>query len=176
MMYGVQGRTWVALGDPVGPPDRIGTLIRLFLERCDDYGGVPVFYEVGKDQLHHYADFGLTFVKLGEEARVDLAGVLARGRAARRSTGRRSGISRRPAPPFASSNRAEVPAIMDQLRAVSDDVAAGEIGPRKRAFRSGSSIPSTSRGVRSRWSSSTARSSAFANIWPGRSSSSCRST
>ena len=48
MMYGVQGRTWVALGDPVGPPDRCAELIRLFIDRCDDYGGTPVFYEVGK--------------------------------------------------------------------------------------------------------------------------------
>ena len=73
VMYGVQGRTWVALGDPVGPPDRLAGLVRLFLERCDDFGGVPVFYEVGKEGLHRYADFGLTFVKLGEEARVDLS-------------------------------------------------------------------------------------------------------
>ena len=51
---------------------RIGELIRLFIERCDDFGGTPVFYEVGKQHLHHYADFGLAFVKLGEEARVDL--------------------------------------------------------------------------------------------------------
>ena len=28
IMYGVQGRTWVALGDPVGSPDRASTLIR----------------------------------------------------------------------------------------------------------------------------------------------------
>ena len=72
VMYGVQGRTWVAMGDPVGPPSCMRTLIRLFLERCDDFGGVPVFYEIGHEHLHRYADFGLTFVKLGEEARVDL--------------------------------------------------------------------------------------------------------
>ncbi len=70
-MYGVQGRTWVALGDPVGPVDRLNNVIRLFLERCHDFGGVPVFYEVTPTHLHRYADFGLTFVKLGEEARVD---------------------------------------------------------------------------------------------------------
>jgi len=32
-MYGVQGRTWVALGDPVGPDDRLPGLVRQFLER-----------------------------------------------------------------------------------------------------------------------------------------------
>lgn len=40
IMYGVQGRTWVALGDPVGPADRLGSLIRLFLQRCDDFSRI----------------------------------------------------------------------------------------------------------------------------------------
>jgi phosphatidylglycerol lysyltransferase len=31
VMYGIQGRTWVALGDPVGPADRMPELIRSFL-------------------------------------------------------------------------------------------------------------------------------------------------
>ena len=72
VMYAVQGRTWAALGDPVGPEERLTDLVRLFLERCADFGGIPVFYEVTRAHLHRYADFGLTFVKLGEEAKVDL--------------------------------------------------------------------------------------------------------
>ena len=68
----VQGRTWVALGGPCQARGQSGDLIRRFLERCDDFGGVPVFYEVGKARLHLYADFGLGFVKLGEEAKVNL--------------------------------------------------------------------------------------------------------
>jgi phosphatidylglycerol lysyltransferase len=71
VMYGVQGRTWVSLA-PVGPPEKLGSLIRAFIERCDDFGGVPVFYEVPKEQLYRYADFGLTFAKLGEYGAVDL--------------------------------------------------------------------------------------------------------
>ena len=51
----------------------------LFLERCDDSRGVPIFYQVGKETLHLYADFGLTFVKLGEEARVLLSGFSLEG-------------------------------------------------------------------------------------------------
>lgn len=72
LMYAVQGRTWVCMGDPVGEPRAVTALIHRFFERCDDYGGVPVFYQVSKDRLHQYADFGLTFAKLGEEAFVDL--------------------------------------------------------------------------------------------------------
>jgi phosphatidylglycerol lysyltransferase len=72
LMYAVQGRTWVALGDPVGPRTRAEVLVKRFLEQVDDYQGVPVFYEASRDWLHRYADFGLTFAKLGEEARVAL--------------------------------------------------------------------------------------------------------
>ena len=103
VMYGVQGRTWVALGDPVCAPEQRSDLIRAFLERCDDFGGMPVFYEIGKEHLHRYADFGLTFVKLGEEARVDLRRVHAGGAAGARSIARRCGGSRRTARPSASS-------------------------------------------------------------------------
>jgi phosphatidylglycerol lysyltransferase len=120
VMYGVQGRTWVALGDPVGPDDRLGDLLRRFLERCDDFGGVPVFYEVGKTHLHRYADFGLTFVKLGEEAIVDLTtftlegGPGSRNRQSLRRLEKDGGC-------FRVVESAAVPGIMNQLRAVSDD-------------------------------------------------------
>jgi phosphatidylglycerol lysyltransferase len=72
LMYAVQGRSWVVLGDPVGPQAAHADLIRQFLGRCDDFGGVPVFYEIGASSLHSYADFGFRFVKIGEAARVDL--------------------------------------------------------------------------------------------------------
>ena len=118
-MYGVQGRTWVALGDPVGSPDRASTLIRLFLERCDDFGGIPVFYEVSKDHLHRYADFGLTFVKLGEEAIVDLASfTLEGGRASKHRQALR--YLDKAGATFRIVDREQVSGIMTQLRAVSD--------------------------------------------------------
>jgi phosphatidylglycerol lysyltransferase len=73
VMYAVQGRSWIAMGDPVGPDREVPGLIRRFLERCDDHGGIPVFYEVGPEHLHHYTDAGLTFVRVGGDARVELA-------------------------------------------------------------------------------------------------------
>jgi phosphatidylglycerol lysyltransferase len=120
LMYGVQGRSWVAMGDPVGPRDRTADMVRRFLERCDDFGGTPVFYEVRKDRLHHYADFGLTFVKLGEEALVDLQKFSqegARGARFRQNIRRleREGGRFRVVPPE------EVPALLPDLRRVSDD-------------------------------------------------------
>jgi phosphatidylglycerol lysyltransferase len=120
VMYGVQGRTWVALGDPVGPDEAMSALIREFLERCDDFGGVPVFYEIGKRYMHVYADFGLTFVKLGEEARVDLTKFTLQGGQASKQ---RQALRRleKDGATFRVVNREDVPAVLDQLRAVSDD-------------------------------------------------------
>jgi len=120
IMYGVQGRTWVSMGDPIGPRECFTDLVRQFLERADDFGGTAVFYEVLKKTLRHYADFGLAFVKLGEEARIDLQQfTLEGGQASRwRQSMRRlekEGASFRILPPGESM------AVMDQLQAVSND-------------------------------------------------------
>jgi len=120
VMYGVQGRTWVAMGDPVSPRDCFTGLIRQFLERADDFGGTPVFYEVGKDFLHHYADFGLAFVKLGEEARVDLQRFTLEGGQASRW---RQAIRRleKEGAAFRLVPAGEAAPLLEQLGAVSDD-------------------------------------------------------
>ncbi|MEO8071484.1 MAG: phosphatidylglycerol lysyltransferase domain-containing protein, partial [Acidobacteriota bacterium] len=125
IMYGVQGRAWVALGDPVGSDDQFSELIRRFLQRCDDFGGVPVFYEVSKEHLHRYADFGLTLVKLGEKATVDLTTFSLEGShgAKHRQLVRRlvkDGGTFRVVEPGALGP------IMGQLRAVSDDWLAAK--------------------------------------------------
>ena len=160
-----QGRTWVALGDPVGPEAELAGLVRAFLERCDDFGGVPVFYEVGKGRLHQYADFGLTFVKLGEEAKVDLTLSLSRG-ATRRGIARRSGGWRRTAARSAIVEAADVQRVLSQLRAVSDDWLAGE-GRRREGLLAGvlrrAYLARFPVGVIER----DGRIVAFANIWPG---------
>jgi phosphatidylglycerol lysyltransferase len=120
IMYGVQGRTWMAMGDPVGPPEKYADLMRAFLDRCDDFGGEPVFYEVSKQNLHVYADFGFTFVKLGEEAKVDLAAFTLEGSAGYKH---RQALRRleREGGAFRIVDVPDVPAIMAQLREVSDD-------------------------------------------------------
>ncbi len=165
IMYGVQGRTWVALGDPVGPPERVPELIRLFIARCDDYGGTPVFYEVGTKYLSHYADFGLTFVKVGEEARVDLREFTLDGpRGARyrqlvRRLEKDGGV-------FRVLPSDEVRRRMDELREVSDDWlrtrSVGEKGFSLGCFdpqyvaRFPAAIVECGRRIR-----------AFATLWPG---------
>lgn len=72
VMYGIAGRSWVALGDPVGPPEELAECATTFIDRAARAGGWPVFYKVGREHLGTYLDFGLSAVKLGEEARVSL--------------------------------------------------------------------------------------------------------
>ena len=73
LMYGVAGRSWVAMGDPVGPPAEQLELAWRFHELAQRHGGWTVFYEVGVAHLPLYIDLGLTLLKLGEEAFVPLA-------------------------------------------------------------------------------------------------------
>jgi phosphatidylglycerol lysyltransferase len=72
LMYGVEGRSWIAMGDPIGADDEKQELIWQFRELCDVHAGWPVFYEVQRRNLHFYLDLGLTLLKIGEEARVPL--------------------------------------------------------------------------------------------------------
>ena len=130
IMYGVRGRTWVALGDPVGPPAAAASLTRDFVERADDAGATPVFYQVHPEQLHCYADLGLAFAKFGEEARIRLDSLSLAGgrfkdlRAAMQRLKREHVDFRIVAPE-------SVPAILPQLRSVSDDWLAGKAGGEK---------------------------------------------
>jgi phosphatidylglycerol lysyltransferase len=165
VMYAVQGRTWVALGDPVGPCGCAAPLIRRFLERCDDFDGLPVFYQVGQHRLHQYADFGLTFVKLGEEARVTLDGFSLEGadRAKLRHAVRRlerEGAAFRVVPP------AEVQVLLPQLEAVSTEWLTSRAAAEK-----GFSLGFFDRDYLARFPCAVIEVAgqvvAFANLWPG---------
>ena len=72
IMYGVEGRSWIAMGDPVGPDEEKSELIWRFRELCDLHAAWPVFYEIERRHLHYYLDLGLTLQKIGEEARIPL--------------------------------------------------------------------------------------------------------
>ena len=119
LMYGVERRTWVALGDPVGPPADQVELAWRFRELADRHGGWTVFYEVGVGCLPLYIDLGLTLLKIGEEARVPLTDFSLEGpeRRALRRTQRqmeREGVT------FDVVPAADVPPLLPRLRAISD--------------------------------------------------------
>ncbi|MGA1795980.1 MAG: bifunctional lysylphosphatidylglycerol flippase/synthetase MprF [bacterium] len=81
VMYGIEGRSWIALGDPVGPTRERADLAWEFYEMCERYGGWTVFYQVNDGSLPLYLDLGLDPIKIGEEARVPLASFSLEGSA-----------------------------------------------------------------------------------------------
>jgi phosphatidylglycerol lysyltransferase len=81
VMFGVNGRSWVAMGDPVGPVEEHRELIWRFHALVEREGGWTAFHEVGVGNLPVYVDLGLTVLEIGEEARVDLRGFSLEGAA-----------------------------------------------------------------------------------------------
>lgn len=80
IMFGVEHRSWVAMGDPIGPERERAGLLWKFRELVDRHAGWTCFYQVSERSLHRYVDLGLALVKLGEEARVPLSGFSLEGR------------------------------------------------------------------------------------------------
>jgi phosphatidylglycerol lysyltransferase len=73
IMYDVEGRSWVAMGDPVGEDeDARRELVWSFREQCERAGGWPLFYQVRPEDLDLYLEVGMNLLKIGEEARVKL--------------------------------------------------------------------------------------------------------
>ena len=165
LMYGVQGRTWVALGDPVVTDGGSGELVRRFVERADDFGAQPVFYQVTKDRLHEYADFGLTFVKLGEEARVPLADFSTEGS---RGKGYRRVLNQveRDGARFRVLDPAEVEAVLPELEEISDAWLSEKQGSEK-GFSLGYFDAAYLRRFPCAVLEREGRIVAFANLWPG---------
>jgi phosphatidylglycerol lysyltransferase len=124
-MFQPVGKCWVAMGDPVGPAAVREQLVWDFRDACDRFAAWPVFYQVNADNLPLYLDTGFSLSKLGEEARVNLAGFNLEGRrrADLRTTYRRA---QRERCTFQVLPPAEVRARIDELRAISDEWLAAK--------------------------------------------------
>ncbi len=73
LMYGDQGRTRVALADPVGDEEKFEGLYWRFAEQAQDEGMRFAFYQVGAAMIPTCVEMGLRVFKLGENAMVPLA-------------------------------------------------------------------------------------------------------
>lgn len=119
IMYGIQGRSWIALFDPVGPSDEIGELVWRFVEEARTGGGRAVFYQISPALLSYCTDAGMRAFRLGELAvvdleRFDLKGSRLSGLRQAANKGVREGLE------FEMLQPDEVPPYLDALRAVSD--------------------------------------------------------
>ncbi len=119
IMYGLSGGCAVAMGDPVGDPAAARDLVWDFRDLCDRTGLMTVFYQVRPETLHLYADIGLSLGKFGEEAMVDLHTWSLDG-ASHRNERNLLHRMERDSVTFEIKERDNVPAILGELRQVSD--------------------------------------------------------
>ncbi len=165
LMYAVRGKSWITMGDPVGKPEHAAELMWRFLEEVDRHAGWPVFYQVSPAHLPLYLDGGLSLVKLGEEAHVDLKAFTTEGKAGKDW---RAALNRakRENLEFAIIPAPEVPKHLSDLRDVSNAWLAA-----RGAGEKGFSIGFWSESYLSNFDVAVIRREdrilAFANIWYG---------
>ncbi|HRX85999.1 MAG TPA: bifunctional lysylphosphatidylglycerol flippase/synthetase MprF, partial [Phycisphaerae bacterium] len=115
--YSVQGKSWVALGGPVGPEEEQRELVWQFRDMVDRFGGWCVFHNVAPPQLPLYLDAGLSAMRFGESARVPLGDFAIADYKSLRQAVRHvedEGLT------FAVLPSSAVPALLPELRRVSD--------------------------------------------------------
>ena len=165
VMYAVEGRSWVALGDPVGPDEEHTEIAWRFRELADRYGGWAVFYQASAGHLPLYLDLGLTLLKLGEEAHVPLKAFSIEGKE-RYDLRRAQRLMDKEGVRFEIVEPAGVPAILDELEAISASWLT-EKNTREKGF----SLGCFKRNYLKRLPIAVARNNekivAFANIWRG---------
>ncbi len=165
VMYAVEGRSWIAMGNPLGDETVRHELAWEFRERVDREGGWTLFYQVRPENLHLYLDQGLSLLKLGEEARLPLGELTLEGggkKKLRHATRKveEEGCTFEVVPPE------RVPDLLPQLAGISDDWLAG-----RRSREKGFSLGFFSAPYLARCPLALVRQDgapvAFANLWLG---------
>lgn len=80
IMYGVKGRNWIAMGDPVGIQAEREELIWAFRRLADEWGAWPCFYAIRENNMNDFVDAGLALQKIGELAIISLADFTMEGK------------------------------------------------------------------------------------------------
>ena len=165
VMYGVEGRSWVAMGDPVGPQEEVVELAWKFRELSDRHGGWTVFYEVGTENLPVYLDLGLTLLKIGEEARVRLETFSLEGGARKEFRHVRNRLEKEGSS-FEIIPAEGTEAVLRELKQISD-AWLEEKNTREKGFSLGSFDPAYISQFPVAVVRREGRIQAFANLWQG---------
>ena len=128
--YADTGKSLIAKGDPVGDPKSGQALIWTLRERAYREGKRVAFYAVSPAYLPTYLDLGLSILKIGEVARIDLAGFTLDGSKRKglrqaRNRAARDGFA------FAVIPAAQTGPVLPELRQVSDAWLAQKQGEEK---------------------------------------------
>jgi len=165
LMFGVQGRSWICMGDPVGPEDDARELAWEFRELCDEYDAWPVFYQVDTEHLDIYLDLGLTFIKFGEEAGVELTGFSLEGHE-RRDLRYAYNKMTKLGLTFSIIEPEQVATKLDELKKISD-VWLENKNTREKGFSLGSFEPEYLKKTPVAIITQQDKIIAFANVWQG---------
>jgi len=163
IMFGIEGRSWIAMGDPICTEEQRSALIWRFCELCDQHDAWPVFYEAGTANLPTFLDIGLTPLKFGELGRVALPTFTLEGSARKPmryvlSRMEREGGSFEVLPPQ------DVAAVLPRLQFISDAWLA-EKKTREKRFSLGCFDPEYLRRCNVAVARHQGEIVAFANLW-----------
>lgn len=128
--YGDTGKSLIAKGEPVGEESAGRALIWQLCEKADKEGKRCAFYSVGPRYLPTYLDLGLTILKIGEVARVDLRGFTLEGSSKKDARQARNRAAR-DGYVFEILTRDKLPAELPALRAISDKWLTSKQGEEK---------------------------------------------
>jgi lysylphosphatidylglycerol synthetase-like protein (DUF2156 family) len=119
LMFSVRGRSWIALGPPVGRRDERMELYWRFRELADAHAARPAFYALGPEDLPDVVELGFSIQKIGESATValDSFSITGRRREVLRRNWRKAGEF---GAEFAVLTPSEAAGIMGELKSVSD--------------------------------------------------------
>ncbi len=163
LMYTIQRRTLIVMGDPVGPRARWDELLWSARRLCDGMNGRLCVFQASEAMLPLFVDMGMHVYKYGEEAHIMLADFTVRGPNAKALRyGRRRALAA--GLTFAIVPAAEVPPLLPALEHVSTQWLTTR-GAREKGF----SLGTFDARYLTRFSCAVVRSGdeivAFANIW-----------
>ena len=126
-MYGLHGRTWIAMGAPVGRACEQDEVVAAFLSRAAAAGAQPAWHNVSPRFADRLRAAGLKLAKIGERAEIDLAAFSLTGKSNRGlrnalNQAERSGCTFEVRPPGAALE------LASELRGVSDAWLARQPG------------------------------------------------
>jgi lysylphosphatidylglycerol synthetase-like protein (DUF2156 family) len=163
MMFGVRGRSWIALGGPIGKRSERLDLLWRFRELADAHAARPGVYNIGPDDLPDLIEMGFSLQKIGEFAAVPLADFSVAGR--RREVLRRNWRkAKEGGASFEVIEPGDVWPVMPEIRRVSDNWLRGQPGGEK-GFSLGGFVPRYLSEFPCALVRQEGRMVAFANLW-----------
>lgn len=164
LMFGVRGRSWIALGSTVGRRDERLELLWRFRELADAHAARPSFYNLEADDLPDIVELGFAIQKMGEGAVSPLDSFTIEGtkRGNLRRAWRKAGEE---GATFEVIEPGDIAPLLPDLRRISDSWLATHAGGEKSFSLGGFSDRYMQEFPLAvvRWEG---RIIAFANIWP----------